>query len=193
MRSSSPSVPPAHPFATLRAAQQRPLHELHPVERARRLVAHELSLVVLAPRSKEPPARSSWTSAQVTRTRMPALQAQLEAQLEAHGDEAGLAIVCGPVSGIVAVDLDDDSVVEWANTHLPKTPWRTKTGRGERWFYRLPDGWTPPTGPLPYKGQLQAAGRYVVAPGSIHPDTGRAYEALGDWTRAKAELPTFRN
>jgi hypothetical protein len=77
--------------------------------------------------------------------------------------------------------------------HLPETPWRTKTGRGEHWFYRLPDGWAPPTGPLPYKGQLQAAGRYVVAPGSIHPDTGRAYEAHGDWTRAKVELPTFRN
>ena len=117
----------------------------------------------------------------------------LQAQLEAQGDEAGLAIVCGPVSGIVAVDLDDDGAVAWANTHLPKTPWRTKTGRGEHWFYRLPDGWVPPTGPLPYKGQLQAVGRYVVAPGSIHPETGRVYEALGDWTRPKGELPTFRN
>jgi len=185
--SSSPS--PVDPFAALRAAQQRPLHELHPIERARRLVAHELSLVVLAPRSKEPPARSSWTSAQVTRPRLPALQTQLEAQ----GDEAGLAIVCGPVSGVVAVDLDDDSAVAWAQKHLPETPWRTKTGRGEHWLYRLPDGWTPPPGPLPYKGQLQAAGRYVVAPGSIHPETGRVYEALGDWTRTKSELPNFRN
>jgi hypothetical protein len=185
----SPSAPPADPFAALRTAQQRPLHALHPIERARRLVAHELSLVVLAPRSKEPPARSSWTSAQVTRTRLPALQAQLEAQ----GDEAGLAIVCGPVSGIVAVDLDDDSAVAWAQKHLPETPWRTKTGRGEHWFYQLPDGWTPPPGALPYKGQLQAAGRYVVAPGSIHPETGCVYEALGDWTRTKSELPNFRN
>jgi hypothetical protein len=188
--SSSPaSSPPTDPFAALRAAQNRPLHELHPIERARRLVAHELSLVVLAPRSKEPPARSSWKSAQVTRTRMPALQTQLEAQ----GGEAGLAIVCGEVSGIVAVDLDDDSAVAWAKTNLPETPWRTKTGRGEHWFYQLPDGWKPPPGPLPYKGQLQAAGRYVVAPGSIHPDTGRPYEALGDWTRRKLELPTFHN
>ncbi len=189
---SSPSAssgPPANPFAALYAAQQRPLHELHPIERARRLVAHELSLVVLAPRSKEPPARSSWTSAQVTRPRLPVLQAQLEAQ----GDEAGLAIVCGPVSGIVAVDLDDASAVAWAQKHLPGTPWRTKTGRGEHWFYRLPEGWTPPAGPLPYKGQLQAAGRYVVAPGSIHPDTGGRYEALGDWTKTKSELPNFRN
>jgi hypothetical protein len=189
MTPSSSAAPPADPFAALRTAQQRPLHALHPIERARRLVAHELSLVVLAPRSKEPPARSSWTSAQVTRPRLPTLQAQLEAQ----GDEAGLAIVCGPVSGIVAVDLDDDSAVAWAQKHLPETPWRTKTGRGEHWFYRLPDGWTPPTGPLPYKGQLQSAGRYVVAPGSIHPATGRVYEALGDWTRTKSELQNFRN
>jgi hypothetical protein len=191
--SSSSSEPPANPFAALYAAQQRPLHELHPIERARRLVAHELSLVVLAPRSKEPPARSSWTSAQVTRPRLPVLQGQLEAQHEQTGDEAGLAIVCGPVSGVIAVDLDDASAVAWAQKHLPETPWRTKTGRGEHWFYRLPDGWTPPPGPLPYKGQLQAAGRYVVAPGSIHPYTGGRYEALGDWTRTKSELPNFRN
>jgi hypothetical protein len=183
-----PGFDPADPFAVIRQAQRRPLHELHPKERARRLSALELSLVVLSPRSKEPPPGSSWTSAQVTRTRLPVLDRQLDEQ----GDEAGLAIVCGPVSGIVAVDLDDDSAVAWARANLPKTPWRTRTGRGEHWFYRLPEGWSPPA-KLPYKGQLQSTGRYVVAPGSIHPDTGRVYEAHGDWTRPRSDLPLFRN
>ncbi len=185
-QSQAPST--TNPFAAIYAAQSKPLHELHPKERARRLVAHELSLVVLAPRAKEPPPGSSWTAAQVMRTRLPVLERQLEAQ----GDEAGLAIVCGPVSGIVAVDLDDAEAVVWAQKHLPTTPWRTKTGRGEHWFYRLPDGWEPPT-TLPYKGQLQAAGRYVVAPGSIHPQTGGQYEAVGDWQQPKQALPEFRN
>jgi hypothetical protein len=183
-----PSDESENPFAALYAAQRRPLHQLHPIERARRLLEHELSLVVLAPRSKEPPAKSSWTSSQISRPRLPVLQAQLEGQ----GPEAGLAIVCGPVSGIVVVDLDDASAVAWAEARLPATPWRTKTGRGEHWFYRHPEQWTPPTGALPYKGQLQGAGRYVVAPGSIHPD-GLTYEAIGDWTRPKASLPTFKN
>ncbi len=181
-----PAFGPADPFGAM--TKRRPLHEIHPKERARRLSAMELSLVVLSPRSKEPPPGSSWTSAQVTRTRLPVLDRQLDEQ----GDEAGLAIVCGPVSGIVAVDLDDESAVAWAHAHLPETPWRTRTGRGEHWFYRLPEGWAPPA-KLPYKGQLQAAGRYVVAPGSIHPDTGRVYEAHGDWTRPRSDLPLFRN
>ena len=34
--------------------------------------------------------------------------------------------------------------------------------------------------PLPWKGELRAAGHYVVAPGSQHPNGGR-YEALGAW------------
>ena len=104
-----------------------------------------------------------------------------------------MAIICGTVSRVVVVDLDDESAVEWANANLPATPWRTKTGRGEHWFYLMPNGdWSQPApSEIPWKGQLQSTGRYVVAPGSIHPDTGLTYEALGDWTAPKNTLPVF--
>jgi hypothetical protein len=193
-----PTPPSSSPFALAYAAQAAaaariaaralPLHEQPVVERARMLCDHDLSLVALEPRSKAPPEGTRWRNAQTT----PARHSDLEAALLLLGNDAGLAIVCGPVSGLVVVDLDDETAVAWATTMLPPTPWRTKTNRGEHWFYRLPDGWVAPA-TLPYAGQLQAAGRYVVAPGSLHPDTGEPYIALGDWTASKAKLPLFNN
>ena len=173
-------------------AVRRPLHELHPIERARRLVDLGLSIIPLPPRSKMPAEESTWADAQ----RAPRHIAKLTRQLEAFGDDAGLAIICGAVSGVVAVDLDDETAVQWAKANLPETPWRTRTGRlagGEHWFYALADGWRAPLGPLPYKGELQSTGKYVVAPGSIHPDTDARYAALGDWLAPKSSLPVFNN
>ena len=186
--SASP-VPVDPPAGFGAMVARRPLHVLHPVERARRLVDHGLSIISLPPRSKEPAAKSTWTDAQVQARRITVLLRELEPL----GDDAGLAIICGIASGVVAVDLDDESAVQWAKENLPETPWRTKTRRGEHWLYRLPEAWAAPALPLPYKGQLQSTGRYVVAPGSIHPDSGEKYEALGDWTAPKSTLPIFDN
>jgi hypothetical protein len=179
-----PPVDPQSGFAAM--AARRPLHLLHPVERVRRLVEQGLSVIPLPPRSKEPAANSSWTDAQLQARRLPVIIKELEPL----GQDAGLAIICGVVSGVVAADLDDASAVAWATENLPATPWRTKTRRGEHWFYRLPETWTQPSS-LPYQGQLQSTGRYVVAPGSIHPDSGETYEALGDWTAPRSSLPVF--
>lgn len=186
---SGPPAPVDPPAGFGAMLARRPLHDLHPVERARRLVEQGLSIIPLPPRSKEPAAKSSWIDAQVQARRIPVLLRELEPL----GPDAGLAIICGIASGIVAVDLDDESAVQWAKANLPETPWRTKTRRGEHWLYRLPEAWAAPALPLPYKGQLQSTGRYVVAPGSIHPDSGEKYEALGDWTAPKSTLPIFDN
>ena len=181
------SLPPVDAPAGFAAmAARRPLHLLHPVERVRRLVEQGLSVIPLPPRSKEPAANSSWTDAQLQARRLPVIIKELEPL----GQDAGLAIICGVVSGVVVADLDDASAVAWATENLPATPWRTKTRRGEHWFYRLPETWTQPSS-LPYQGQLQSTGRYVVAPGSIHPDSGDTYEALGDWTAPRSSLPVF--
>ena len=161
-----------------------PLHERAPSRRAQALVEHGLSLVPLKPRSKEPSIRQ-WSE----RQQKPATLRRLWAELEEAGDEAGLAIVCGRVSGVVACDFDDEAAVAWARANLPETPWRTKTTRGEHWFYRQPENFAAPTS-LPWKGELRADGQYVVAPGSLHPG-GERYLALGDWTAPKSALPTF--
>jgi len=113
----------------------------------------------------------------------------LERRLAPLGPDAGLAIVCGRISGVVVVDLDDESAIQWARKHLPATPWKTKTSRGEHWFCALPDdpAWSPPK-ELPHKGQVQADGRYVVAPGSCIPTRIAPNEAIGDWLAPKSSL-----
>ena len=165
------------------AAAQLPFDERRVVDRAQRLHAEGLHLVPLEPRSKEPATRwSEWQQRQ-----MP--MSLLRRQLAELGEEAGLAIICGSGSGVVVADLDDEGAVAWAEANLPPTPWRTKTSRGEHWFYRCPKEPLPST-PPPWTGQLQGDGRYVVAPGSLHPD-GHRYRGVGDWTQSKEALPIF--
>ena len=114
----------------------------------------------------------------------------LRRHLEELGDDAGLAVICGQGSGVIVADLDDAAAVAWAQTNLPETPWRTATARGEHWFYRYPTEPLPKASP-PWNGQLQSDGRYVVAPGSLHPD-GHRYSCLGDWSQPKQALPIFK-
>ena len=177
--------PPAETLAHFHslAAAAAALHRQPVQARARRLHELELSVVALEPGSKTPATK--WKEHQVNRLSLP----RLLKQLEDLGAGAGLAIVCGELSGVVVADFDDDDGVEWAHKNLCPTQWRTKTARGEHWFYLLPSTWTPPTSPLPWKGELRSEGHYVVAPGSVHPD-GSVYEAIG-WDCPKARLPMW--
>ena len=153
--------------------------------RVRGLCGLGLSLTLLKPGSKEP-VRERWTRAQQHRTSPERLLLALAAQ-----PDANLAIVCGEISNIVVVDLDSADAVTWARRSLPETPIKTRTARGEHWFFRWP-------GPVKNQRRLRGAdadikadGGYVVAPGSLHP-TGVVYEALGAWTPdVFARVPTF--
>ena len=179
-------VQPVSPFAEFRRMQKAaltPLHGRTVQDRARILLEMGLSAIVLQPRSKEP--AQPWLEWQ--REAMPT--ALMRRSLSRLSDEAGLAIVCGRVSDVIVADLDDASAVAWAQKHLPETPWKTKTARGEHWFYRHPVEDVEAV-EIPWRGQLQGDGRYVVAPGSLHPD-GHLYEAVGYWTQPRAALPVY--
>lgn len=157
------------------------------VSRVRALCRLGFSVILLKPGTKEP-VRESWAPAQSR----PASVEMLERALLRQPD-ANLAIVCGAVSGVVAVDLDSEEALLWAQAHLPSTPIRCRTARGEHWFYRHPGG-----GPVKNRARLRGCavdvkgdGGYVVAPGSLHP-SGVRYQGLGDWDEASlAELPAF--
>ena len=98
-----------------------------------------------------------------------------------NGRPFNIAIVTGAVSGVVAVDCDSPEAIAWADTHLPPTEMRTRTGRdGEHRFYQHPGP------PVRHKVKIQtdrdrlaldirADGGYVVAPGSVH-ENGNVYE-----------------
>lgn len=102
--------------------------------------------------------------------------------------DAGVAIICGTVSGLIALDVDPRN---GANTslkglELPVGPAARTGGGGEHFLMAMGAG---PVGSV--KGllpgvDLQADGSYIVAPPSIHP-SGHPYSWLPG--RALGEAP----
>lgn len=84
----------------------------------------------------------------------------------------GLAVICGAVSGGLAVrDFDDEGAyLDWAkgHRHLASTLPTVKTRRGMHVYLRAPGSRT-----RRYPdGELRGEGGYVIAPPSKHPDGG---------------------
>jgi putative DNA primase/helicase len=113
-----------------------------------------------------------------------------------NGKHRNLGIVTGAVSGLVAVDCDSVAAVAWADTHLPPTPMRTQTARGEHRYYRHPGD-----GPVRNAARVQTGdpavtidirgdGGFVVAPCSVHA-SGVEYQRLGEWPPV-SDLPVFQ-
>lgn len=90
---------------------------------------------------------------------------------------AGVAIVCGSVSGnLVVMDLDgEDAVQQYELTfpHLLDTlTIRSGSGKGKHYYY-LTSTYTPTTRTKGF--ELRSDGCYVVAPPSLHPVTSSPY------------------
>jgi KaiC/GvpD/RAD55 family RecA-like ATPase len=147
------------------------------------LACHALNLSVfpLWPKSKNPSIQR-WEPYQFER----ATPEQLKSWWSAHPDW-NIAVACGPLSGVMVVDVDGDRGAETlANLQrqhgpLPRT-WRSRTGKGEHIWFRYPDGLdvTNARGQLKGTGiDIRGDGGYVVAPGSIH-QSGATYEWQDD-------------
>ena len=113
-----------------------------------------------------------------------------------NGDH-NVALIMGAVSGLVAVDADSPEAEQWVRANLPPSNMGTLTSKGKHRFYRHP-GVT-----VGNKVKIQTSdGKiacdvkgdhgYVMAPGSLHPEKGFIYRALGHWDAATiAALPVF--
>lgn len=100
------------------------------------------------------------------------------------GDNAG--IICGPPSGLIAIDVDNLSLFESActrhNWDWPKTR-AHETGSGNMHIlFRYPiDGKHYGNKSIKTLGfDIRGSGGQIVAPGSIHPDTAGSYTVLYD-------------
>jgi len=104
----------------------------------------------------------------------------------------GIAIICGRVSGVIAVDCDSPEKSRQLHARLPKTDAMTRSSPGKgHLYYRIAEGVVIPTR-IRLAGMLvdlKAEGSYCLAAHSIHPDTGRPYERIGSWDMAK--VPYF--
>ena len=115
----------------------------------------------------------------------------------AQWPEANIGIVCGAVSGLVALDVDGPEGAETLESleaelgPLPETI-EALTGKGRHLYYKHPGGRVRPSaGALGPGMDVRGDDSYVVGPGSLH-HTGRRYlwEAThGPEDVALAELP----
>jgi hypothetical protein len=110
---------------------------------------------------------------------------RITATFNAAPNATGYGIATGTRSGLMVLDIDTpEALTEAKRRGLPET--RTvKTGRGVHLYYRLPEGLELRSRDLAPGLELKAEGRYVVGPGSAHPDGGR-YTVVKDLSVAEA-------
>lgn len=102
--------------------------------------------------------------------------------------DLNLGIATGEGSGLVVVDLDGldaREAIERDHGPLPST-FEVRTRRGSHLYYSVEGPCRSRGGFGGLKVDLQADGKMVVAPPSIHPDTGQRYERLGEHEVAPA-------
>lgn len=111
------------------------------------------------------------------------------------GCPRNVGIVTGAISGLVVVDLDSAPSLRWAEDHLPPTPMRVMTARGEHWYFRHPGApvrnrvrIAADSGKLAI--DIRADGGFVVGPGSLH-HTGHEYLEIEPWPSSLEPVPTF--
>ena len=81
-----------------------------------------------------------------------------------------IGIVTGKLSNITVVDVDTAIAPEW----LPSTV-KVKTGKGWHFYYQYEEG-VQNKARIFEDIDIRGEGGYVVAPPSVHPDTGKIYE-----------------
>lgn len=112
-----------------------------------------------------------------------------------------VGVRCRPVDLIMDVDprhggADSLEMLKWdVDDDFARYPVCHTGGGGQHYYMRIPEGHRWRWKLRGYPGiEFQAFGRYVVAPGSIHPDTGRMYRMEGPLIafaeECKHEAPT---
>ncbi len=107
--------------------------------------------------------------------------------------QGNVGIRCGSTSGIVGIDVDQGA--DTSHLDLPPTV-TVLTGKpgARHLYYRLPDGAVirNSAGRIAAHVDVRGEGGQLVYPGSIHPDTGKAYQWAPGCSPAEiavAELP----
>lgn len=129
------------------------------------------NLMPLQKESKVPIAGANWT------------RLQSEKYKGSFPDSCNVAVICGEVSGgLFVLDLDHASLYDDFKEYHGKT-FIVKTGKGYH-FYFLAESFLPNNKKFDDKRfrhiDIKSEASYVLAPGSIHPDTKKPYEIISD-------------
>lgn len=149
------------------------------------------------PRTKKPMTAHGWKDA--------TLDAETITAWWTKTPDANMAIACAP-SDLAVMDIDhgladDNAALLWLGAHKMPATYMVRTGRrpeyGLQIYFR---GAIPDVGLWQLdgcEGQIKSLGGYVMAAGSIHPDSGQAYtvksnETLADTPDAVRALRSFQ-
>lgn len=142
------------------------------------LLEQGCSVIPIAPRSKKPCVsvlpEGEWKAFQTRR----ATEQEVRAWFAAKPD-INIALVCGAVSGVVAVDVDGEKGQEWFKLNMPKPNLFQFTSAKYKFhaFYKHPGNGVriPPCVKLVEEIDIRGDGSYVVFSPSTHP-SGAVYE-----------------
>lgn len=107
-------------------------------------------------------------------------------QALAWATQGNVGLRTGRTSGVVVIDVDEGGDAEPLG--LPPTVTVRTGGNGTHFYYRCPGPIGNSAGKLGPHVDVRADGGQVVCPGSVHPETGRAYEWAQDRSPAEVRL-----
>jgi len=107
--------------------------------------------------------------------------------------EYNLAIVTGRFAGLVVLDCDSHEDTVWWQSNFPQTPLVVTTGGGGKHFYYRHSGAEVRNRSRLFgrRIDLRADGGVVIAPPSIHPETGETYRWGNGFCCQLADVPLF--
>lgn len=119
---------------------------------------------------KIPPKGFAWKYLQTCRSQP---ESQISRWWGTQYKDFNIAVITG--NGVFAVDADSEEAMKIIEENLPDTPATSFTGKGKHYLYRMPsfpigNSVNPDT-----KIDIRGVGGYIVAPPSLHGQTGKRY------------------
>ena len=136
------------------------------------LISQGCSVIPLMPKDKRPLARVLPKGAWGEFSKRIATQDEVNRWFELEPN-ANIGLVCGAISGLVAVDVDGENGQAWFKENMPKPNWFQYTSSAHKFhaFYKHPRGGVvvPPAVRITDQIDVRGDGSYVVFAPSIHP------------------------
>ncbi len=142
---------------------------MNPKDAALEMIEQSLSVIPIRPGTKKPCCE--WQEFQ---SRIPT-EDEIEAWFEAW-PHAQIALVTGNISGVVAIDLDNEEAVKWAAQNLPKPGAYQKTAKGYHLLYGSNGSHIPNKARIREGVDVRGDGGYILIDPSIHPEHRTPYK-----------------
>lgn len=155
------------------------------LEAAFRYIERGWSIIPIKPKSKLPMV-ASWKDYQTKR-------ATREDALEWWGKhpQAGIALVCGQISGVIVVDIDKKDNVKPHGLVLSGPTLAARSGGGgDHYFYKWRKGLVGAKVGFREAVDIRSDGSYIIISPSIHP-SGKSYEWVTDEDESLKEAPQW--